>query len=43
MARLLTDAAGAAPLTGDENDPKMQMTILSRVFGQQGVSEKSLI
>jgi hypothetical protein len=34
MARLVTDAAGAAPLTGDENDPKMQMTILPRVFGQ---------
>jgi hypothetical protein len=28
MARLATGAAGAAPLTGDENDPKMQMTIL---------------
>jgi hypothetical protein len=36
MARVATDAAGAAPLTGDENDPKMQMTILPRVFGQQG-------
>jgi hypothetical protein len=27
MARVATDAAGAAPLT-DENDHKMQMTIL---------------
>jgi hypothetical protein len=25
MARLATDEAGAAPLTGDENDPKMQI------------------
>jgi hypothetical protein len=36
MARVATDATGAAPLTGDENDPKMQMTILPGVFGQQG-------
>jgi hypothetical protein len=43
MARLATDATGAAPLTGNENDPKMQMTILPRVVKSNPVFSAAII